>query len=125
VNRKVILSICVVCAVGAAALFGFWITTNNPGAKESDYRAKQADAERQARAGVDASQGAMANRETMVAQISEHQAASDEAKRYAALANLEMNQRVARSQRLLFLAAFLGLFSIGAGAVLCLPRGDD
>jgi hypothetical protein len=124
-NRKVIIVVaCIVCALSACTLFGFWATTDLPGAKEMDYRSKQEDADRRAHS-ADSGMETGSDQDRMVARISEQQTAATEARRYAALANEEMNHRVARNERLLGSAVFLGLMSVAGIAVLFLPRLDE
>jgi hypothetical protein len=125
VKRKIIIiAVFVVCALSACTLFGFWATTDLPGAKELDYRSKQEDADRRAH-NADAGVETGSDQDRMVARISEQTAASVEARRYGALANEEMNRRIVRNERLLGAAVLMALIGIAAIAVLFLPRLDE
>ena len=123
-RKIIIIAVFVVCALSACTLFGFWATTDLPGAKELDYRSKQEDADRRAH-NADAGVETGSDQDRMVARISEQTAASVEARRYGALANEEMNRRIVRNERLLGAAVLMALIGIAAIAVLFLPRLDE
>ena len=124
-NRRIILFFCLLCAVGAISLGAFWSQTNAPGPKELEYREKEEAASRNAAAAIDMAHESAADPTVAVTKVSEYQSETDEAKRYGNLANLELNNRTIRNQRLIGAAAVLGLLGIASAAVLCLPRRQD
>jgi hypothetical protein len=124
-NRRIILAVCLLCALGAIIVGAFWTQTNEPGPRELEYREKEEAASRNAAAAIDMAHESAADPTVAVTKVSEYQSESDEAKRYGALADLEMNRRTIRNQRLIGAAAVLGLLGIASAAVLCLPRHQD
>jgi hypothetical protein len=117
--------ISLVFAAGALALGIYWMETNSPDAKELDYREKEELATRNASSAIDMAHESSTNAAMAVAKMSEYQSASEEVKQYGNLADLEMNQRILRSQRLAGAAAVLGLLSIATAAMLFLPDREE